>query len=186
MTTFPRRSLLAATGLAAFSLFASVAFAQTVTTYGLTLPKDVGGLTYSGAWQISPNGKKALVAGYDGGAKGEAVVMIYDKGSMPSADKDALAKGRAEFVTALDIMSNSAMNPKLVKEAVTEVPGMTGQVATAHIATEYAGEITDIHVFATAIGERLVGIQYKAPKGAQTEAAAKSFAAQMSKALQNL
>ena len=113
MTISSRCSLLAAAGLAALSLSISAAFAQTVTTYGLKLPQEVMGFAYSGAWQISPNGKKALVAGYDGGAKGEAVVMIYDKGSMPGADKDALAKGRSEFVMALDIMGNTAMNPTL-------------------------------------------------------------------------
>lgn len=186
MPLFSRRSLLTATGLVAFGLSTLPALAQPVSTYGFTLPKEVMGFAYSGAWQISPNGKKALVAGYDGGTKGEAVVMIYDKGSMPSANKDALTKGRADLVKALDIMNNSALNPKLIKEAVTEIPGMAGPVATAHITTEYAGEVTDIHVFAASIGERLVGIQHKAPKGAQTEAAAKAFSVQMSKTLQNL
>lgn len=180
MALLSRRSCLAAA--AAVPLFLTLpAAAQTVTTYGLKIPSEVMGFRYSGAWQIpGPGSKPVLVAGYNGGSKGEAVVMIYDAGTAnPPPNEQALAKAREAFVEQMDEKSNTAMNPKVVGESFIKAPELPlPTFAATQITTEYAGEKNDLHYLLTAIKDRLVGIRYKAPAGAKAAEDAKAFAIQ--------
>jgi hypothetical protein len=90
-----KKAFLFAAALAALASAALPTAAQTVSTYGLAVPSEVVGLRYATAWQVAgPDGRKAVVVGYNGGAKGEAVAMIFeaDSASQP-ADKGKPGEG---------------------------------------------------------------------------------------------
>lgn len=186
---FPsRRFCLAAAAIVPVFL-AVPAAAQTVTAYGLKLPSEVMGLRYSGAWQIKgADNKPVLVAGYNGGSKGEAVVMIYDAGTAnPPPNEQALAKARGAFIEQMDEKNNAALNPKVVGESFISAPELPfPTLAATLITTEYAGEKNDLHYFATAIKDRLVGIRYKASNAPKTAEEAKAFAIRMGLALKDM
>jgi hypothetical protein len=188
MASLPRRTLLASAAVAAL-FFALPAEAQTVTTYGLKVPSEVMGFRYSGGWQMpGPGNKPVLVVGYNGGSKGEAVVMIYDTGTAtPPPDEQALAKAREAFIEQMDERSNAAMNPKVVGEGFIKAPELPlPSLAATQISTDYAGVKNDLHYFMTAIKDRLVGIRYKAPTEAKTVEDAKAFAIQAGLALKDM
>lgn len=184
MYSLSRKTFLIAAALAPLLASAPFAIAQTVTTFGLKLPNEVTGLRYSGAWPVTnPDGRKAVVAGYDGGKKGEAVAMIFEEGSAPKAlDAALLKKERDYFVARMEV--SEALKPKVAGEATVTEAGLANPLATQLIKTEFAGEKNDQHFFVTAINGRLVGIRYKAAAGANTTADAKAFSLHLAKALQ--
>jgi hypothetical protein len=188
MKPVSRKTFLIAAMLAPLLTAAPLAVAQTVTTFGLKLPSEVAGLRYSGAWPVTnPDGRKAIVAGYDGGKKGEAVAMIFEEGSAPQAmDAALLKKERDDFVDRMDVKSNQALKPKVAGEATVKDPALANPFATQLIKTEFAGEKTDQHFYVTAINGRLIGIRYKASAGANTATDAKAFSLQLAKALKGM
>jgi hypothetical protein len=181
-----KKAFLFAAALAAPAIAALPTAAQTVSTYGLAVPSEIVGLRYASAWQVAgPDGRKAVVVGYSGGAKGEAVAMIFEADAAAQAvDKGKLAKEMDYFIEWMGEKSNAAMEPKVVAESIGMVAGLPQQAATAHIKTRLFGVESDLHHFVTTLNGRLVAIRYKAGAGPNTADDAKAFAAQIGQALQ--
>lgn len=185
MSLLSRRICLAAA--AATPLLAALpAVAQMYTTYGLQFPLEVLGFKYNGAWPVSgPNKEKALVAGYNGGDKGEASVMVYENLQVSQApDEQKLVQEREALIERMGPKKNAALQPKIISKGTIKLPGLPQPLATTHMTTEFGDDREDVYYFLTPIKGRVVGISYKTKADPKSLESAKAFALQFGLAFQ--